>query len=109
VTAAKAVLAARNQGSDKQAALHSVLIEAKNPIDEAKVMTLAKDQGLDTDKLKADMADAKITQVLDKTRALASKLGIGGTPTFVLGDKVLTGSDSVENFRKAIAAARKSS
>jgi protein-disulfide isomerase len=109
VTAARAVLAAKNQGTDKQLALHVALMAAKNPIDETKVMALAKELGLDVDRLKTDMADAKITAMIDKTRARASKLNIGGTPTFVLGEQILPGVDTAENFRKAIAMARKGS
>jgi len=61
VTAARAVLAAKFQGADKQLALHIALMAAKNPIDENKVMTLAKDAGIDTDRLKTDMADARVS------------------------------------------------
>jgi len=107
--AARAVIAAKVQGAELQLALHKVFLDAKGALDEARIMAMAKDAGLNTDKLKADMADPRVLAVIEKNRALGQRLGVNGTPTYVLGDKVLPGVDTAENFKKAVDAARKAS
>ncbi len=47
-------------------------------------------------------ADATIRQNLD----VASKLGITGTPSWVVGDQVLTGALPIDQLQAAIARAR---
>jgi protein-disulfide isomerase len=109
LVAAKAVFASRVQGQDKQLAFHDALMAVKGSVDEAKILSVAKETGLDIDKLKIDMADARIAGLIEKNRNLGTKLGVNGTPTFVLGDKVMPGVDTADNFRKAVDAARKGS
>ena len=48
-------------------------------------------------------ADAEITRNLET----AGKLGITGVPSWVVGNEVLIGGQSVERLQQAIAAARR--
>ena len=65
--------------------------------------------GLDMAKLKRDMASAEVKREIDETRALATKLGIQGTPHFLVGDRVIPGAPEnlLEQMRKHVVEVRK--
>lgn len=103
--AAKAALAADRQG--KYVAFHRALYQVRGPVDESKVLEVAKTVGLDVSRLKTDMQDPKISAQLDKNIELARVLNINGTPGFVIGEKVLTGATDLKSLQTVIASARK--
>lgn len=82
VLAAKAALAANLQG--KFAAMHKALFAA-DALAEKDILALATKIGLDSKRLKKDMHSDKVDAMLKDNFALAQKLGIMATPTFVLG------------------------
>ena len=68
------------------------------------IAAAARTAGVDTARLPAlaPRLDAEIATNLDT----AGKLGMTGTPSWVVGDRVLSGALPVEELEKAIAAAR---
>jgi protein-disulfide isomerase len=105
VIAAKAALAANQQG--KYVAFHRALYELRGPLDESKVLEVAKAVGLDVDRLKVDMQAPDISAHLGKNIALAQTLGISGTPGFAVSDKVFNGATDLKWLQAMIAEARK--
>jgi protein-disulfide isomerase len=98
VFAAKAALAANNQG--KYLELHNAMMDSDN-LDENKILNLAKSLGLDIDKLKTDMDSVAIEEEIRASYQLGRELGIFGTPTFYLtasvaGDPSYTISGEVD-------------
>jgi protein-disulfide isomerase len=81
--AAKAALAAIKQG--KFDALHAEIIKLEMPLTEEKVLTAAKDVGLNLKKLKRDIQSDDIDQILKANFDLSQKLRIMGTPAFIVG------------------------
>lgn len=104
VTAARAALAAARQGRYEE--FHFALMATKGQINEATVMTVARQVGIDVDKLKSDMDLAEISAMLDRNMRLAQALNIGGTPAFVIGDELVPGAIELEQLEKKIAEAR---
>ena len=102
--AARAALAARKQ--DKYEVLHRVLINLKGQLDETAVFKAAASVGLDTERLKRDMAAPEIDAMLNKNSRLAEALDIRGTPGFVIGDEIVPGAISLAALRQLIAVAR---
>lgn len=101
--AARVALAARIQG--KYWEVHRALLEAKGQVNEAVALKTAEKAGLDMAKLKKDMAGADVTAEIDRVRALAQKMGINGTPHFLIGDKSIPGApDDLYNQISALAA-----
>jgi protein-disulfide isomerase len=49
---------------------------------------------------------AAVSQEIDDNLALARTLGIGGTPSFVVGDRLISGAVGYDTLKQAIAAAR---
>jgi protein-disulfide isomerase len=81
VFAAKAALAANNQG--KYIELHDALLDCDN-LDETKIFTLAKSVGIDIDKLQTDMNSVAVEEAIRENYELARQMGIFGTPTFYI-------------------------
>jgi protein-disulfide isomerase len=102
--AAKAAMAAAKQG--KYAELHFALMQAKE-LDAASIMDLARKNGLDPQRLAADMEDPAIAAKLEENLHLAQTLGIDGTPSFVIGDQVIPGATEVTRLAEMIGNERK--
>lgn len=89
VFATRAALAARAQG--KYEAMHWGLLGMNGRANEASVMALAADLGLDLDQLRADMKAPEIDAHIEVSMDLTQALGFNGTPSFVIGDALVPG------------------
>jgi len=107
LVASQAALAARTQGADKYLAFHDALMDTRGAIDENTIRTAARQVGLDVAKLTHDMTDPNIEETLKATHALASKLGITGTPSFIIGDTLIPGFAELDQLVQIVADARK--
>ena len=104
VFAAKAALAANKQG--KYVTLHRALYQLRGPVDEAKVLEVATNVGLEIQRMKADMQDSAIEGAIEKNVKLARALRITGTPGFVVGDQISTGATDFDGLQSLIAKGR---
>lgn len=91
IFASKASLAARRQ-PDRYLDFHFALMSEEGAMTEEMVFANAAKVGLDMTKLKADMADPEITKALNDSIALARKVGIDGTPTFIINGRMRPGA-----------------
>jgi protein-disulfide isomerase len=106
IFAARAAIAARAQG--KYLPFHDAMMGYKGKLDQEIVMELAEDVGLDLDKLKADMSAPEIDALLGRHHQLAEKLGVTGTPAFVIGQELVPGAIDAEAMKAKIKQARQS-
>lgn len=104
VLAARAALAAHAQG--RFPAFHDALMRLRGDPDEAALLQLAAETGLDPVRLQRDMASEAVTRRLNANLQLAQMLGIQGTPAYVVGETLLPGAVPLEQLREAVAAAR---
>ncbi|NDC56793.1 MAG: DsbA family protein [Alphaproteobacteria bacterium] len=104
--AAKAAVAAHKQG--KFLPLHTAFMKHKLPLTEEEINKLAKDVGLDVDKLKQDMESEPVVAYVNKSRELAESLGGRGTPLFVIGDKTYPGAMGTDQIKEILAGIRAS-
>ncbi|HEX5930903.1 MAG TPA: DsbA family protein [Methyloceanibacter sp.] len=88
--AAKAALAAGKQG--KYFEMHQKLYAAPGKSDKEKALRVAAEIGLDVPQLEKDMEDPSIKQALEETKELATKLGLQGTPLYLIGDRMIPGA-----------------
>jgi protein-disulfide isomerase len=88
--AAKVALAAGKQG--KYFEMHQKLFAAQGKVDKDKALRVANELGLDIPQLEKDMEDPSVEQSLEETRELAQKLGLQGTPLYLIGDIMLPGA-----------------
>jgi protein-disulfide isomerase len=104
---AKVALAAKMQG--KYWEFHRAMLESPGQANEASALRVAEKVGVDMAKLKKDIASPEVKKEIDDTRALAQKLGIQGTPHFMIGDRIIPGAPEnlLERMSKLVAEVRK--
>ncbi len=78
-------------GDDEYKQLNDALMAFNGDVTMAALRRLAEGLGLDADAIEAEMGSDAVTQEIAETRALAQKLQITGTPTFVMKDEMLRG------------------
>jgi len=105
--ASHVALAAQKQG--KYWELHKAMLSAKGQMNEASALQIAEKLGLDMDKLKKDMASPEVKVEIEKAAALAKKLGVNGTPHFLVGDRAVAGApdDLYDQLERNVTDLRK--
>lgn len=102
--AARAALAAALQG--RYEAFHFALMQAPGKKEEGLVMAVARDLGLDLERLRNDMQAPAIEAALRRNFELAETLEINGTPAFVIGDEIFPGAVDKDTLLKKVAETR---
>lgn len=101
VTAARAALAALRQG--KYEAFHEAMMAARGNITDNTVFAVAKSVGLDVAQLKRDMAAPEIDQLIAANMKLADTIHVTGTPSFVIGDRLVPGEVDLAALKALVA------
>ncbi len=104
VFASRAALASRAQGKYEE--FHWALMSAQTA-DEAAVLTIAEQIGLDVAKLQADMDAPEVVEHIQTSRDVANALQFTGTPSFIIGDEIVGGFIPQDVMEEVIADARK--
>lgn len=102
-----ALAALASQAQNKHLALHDALMEFNGKLDRDRIMEIAGSVGLDVTRLQKDMDDPKLKEIIDRNMALASALGVRGTPAFVIGNQFVPGAVDADTLKKLISDARK--
>ncbi|APX11248.1 DsbA family protein [Tateyamaria omphalii] len=78
-------------GSEAYKGVTDALMEMSGDVSMRTLRRMASTFGLDADAIEAHMDSEEVTDEIRQTRALAQRLQITGTPTFVLQDELLRG------------------
>ena len=103
--AARMALAAASQG--KFAAFHDAMFAAGQGTP-ATIEAAATSAGVDLAAANRAIASGQFDVVIQNTVALASNLGITGTPSWVVGDRALDGAVGLDALTRAVTEARAS-
>jgi protein-disulfide isomerase len=101
--AAKMALAAAQQG--RYAQFHNAMFAAGKP-DPATIDAAATAAGVDLAKARQAIADPRMEAELANNITIARQLGFNGTPSWVIGDQVLSGAVGREQLAKAVEEAK---
>lgn len=104
VFAARATPASHKQG--KYLAFHKTMMAYQGRITEESSLEVAANVGLDVERLKQDMTDPAIEEIIKRNVALAQALRISGTPSFVVGKEIVQGLTDASSLKRLIASAR---
>lgn len=104
VIAARAAIAAQRQG--KYFEFHNAMMESRTSLEEPSILRIAATVGLDVDRLRKDMGSAETNAVLQRNYELAEKLKLNGTPSFLIGDRLIRGGQDLESMRATVAQIR---
>jgi protein-disulfide isomerase len=107
VEAAQVAVAARMQdkGGKKYLDFHQKLLGGRGEANKARALAVAKEVGYDMDRLQKDMLSTEVKTTLQETFKLAEALGLNGTPSYVIGDKVEVGAVGLEALRADVNTA----
>ncbi|MGE0668648.1 MAG: DsbA family protein [Sphingomonadales bacterium] len=105
LTASRAAIASAKQG--KYVDFHMALMGLEEPLSDEVLYRVAGEVGLDVPRLKQDMEDEAIDQVIADNHDLADRLGIEGTPNFIVGTQLLQGMVPYETLTESVEKARK--
>jgi protein-disulfide isomerase len=89
---------------EKYGQFHDGLLTAPGKADEAAAMQLAVSLGADVAKLRAAMGEAVRNEDLNRTYALAGALNIQATPTYIIGDEIISGAIGFEALAEKLKA-----
>jgi len=95
--AAEMSLAAREQG--KFLDLHFAMMGAKGVLTKERVHGLAEDAGINVNKLKKAREKAVVAEAITETHDIAAKMGVDGTPAFIVAAVDGSYVDIVTGFR----------
>ncbi len=101
--AARSALAADRQG--KYAEFRKALM-ASEQVDAAAIERIAGEVGLDLSRLKADRDAVATGEIIDRSYRLTSELDIGGTPAFVIGERLIPGAADLSALTLAVSVER---
>ncbi len=101
--AAKLSLAAAKAG--KFATFHDALY-AGGPLTQASMAAAARKAGLDPAQLRQAAEAPGIEEAIRTNIAMAGRLGVTGTPAWVIGNRVVSGAMTLDRMKEAVAAAR---
>jgi predicted DsbA family dithiol-disulfide isomerase len=71
-------------------------------ISEEAIVKMASEIGLNTDKLKADMAGNECKELIQKDQAQLAQVGVRGTPAFFINGRPLSGAQPIDRFKAVI-------
>lgn len=104
LTGSQYAIAAGKQG--KFVEFHDKLMESHDPVTEDELTKFGTELKLDVAKLKADANSAETKATIDTDLALGRKVGVQGTPGFVIGEKLYPGAMDLAMMQKIVADAR---
>ena len=104
--AARASLAAWEQGSDLYWLFHRALMDHSGSFTQETLDQIGHSVGLDINRLHHDMASARIQTMIDNNYALARDLSINGTPAFFIGDVFIPGALDDRSLKELIQQIR---
>jgi protein-disulfide isomerase len=108
VEAAKVASAARNQlPGEKFWPFHTKLLAMHGPIGKDEALGVARDLGLDMDRLSKDMESKETEAGLHEVMSMADALQINGTPSFVVGQEVVVGAVGYDELKGKLDSVHK--
>jgi protein-disulfide isomerase len=108
VEASRVALAVKAQlQGQKYFDFHAKLMGVKGRINAAKALEIAKESGADVERVKKEMEGPAVRAAIEDTVALGDRLGLTGTPAFILGEEVVFGAVGQAALKQKIESVRK--
>jgi len=101
---ARMALAALKQG--KHEAFHNAIMSKKPNVDDATILQLAAQAGLDLDRMKTDMNSPEVDAEIKRTLEIAKVLKLNGAPAFIVGSELVPGATDLETLQALVDEAR---
>ena len=109
VEAARVAVAVRMQDKTgkKYMDFHQKLLGGRGQADKARALAVAKEVGLDVARIETRPGQRRGPgQTLEESLKLAEKLGLNGTPSYVIGTNVVVGAVGLDKLKENVNTAR---
>jgi protein-disulfide isomerase len=108
IEAARVAVAVRMQDKTgkKYIDFHQKLLSGRGQADKARALAVAKEIGMDMARLERDLSSAEVKATLEESLKLAEKLGLNGTPSYVIGSNVVVGAVGLDKLKENVNTAR---
>ncbi len=93
-------------GDEAYVSVHDALMEMRGDVTEPALQVLAADLGLDGAAIMAAIDDPLVMQTIEYNHALAQRMAISGTPSFVFGDQMVRGYVPLDGMQQIVAMLR---
>lgn len=94
------------EGPEAYKMVSDALMDMRTDVTPASLTDMAQAFDLDADAIFAEIDSAAVTTEISETRALADRMQITGTPTFVIEDQVLRGYVPLAQMQQIVAQLR---
>ena len=95
------------EGPEEYKRMSDALMTYSGPVNDAALKRIARSADVDFEAVMAAMDDPEVQRRIGTTHGLARELKISGTPTFIIGDKVVRGYIPLDDMREVVRIARK--
>jgi protein-disulfide isomerase len=85
---------------------HQKLLGGRGQADRARALAVAKEIGMNMAQIDKDMQSPEVKATLQENFKIAEALGLNGTPSYVIGDKVIVGAVGLPSLQEGINTAR---
>lgn len=108
VEAARVAVAVRMQDKTgkKYLEFHQKLLGGRGHADGKRALAVAKEIGMDMNRIERDMKSGEVEKTLRQDFKLAEALGLNGTPSYVIGEDVVVGAVGLGALKEKINTAR---
>jgi len=109
VAAAQVAVAVRMQdrtGGKRYLDFHQKLLGGRGAADKARALAVAKEIGMDVNRIEKDIQGEEVKATLEESFKLAQTLGINGTPSYVIGGDIVIGAVGLPILKEKVNLAR---
>jgi protein-disulfide isomerase len=107
IEAATVALGVKKQfQGEKFLEFHKALLLSRGQVGKDRALEAAKEAGVDMKKLEADIAAQGVRTAIGENLRLGDKLGISGTPSYVLAGEIVSGAVGYDALKAKIDAVR---
>jgi protein-disulfide isomerase len=102
---ARASLSAAEQG--RYSRFRNTVFDGQGALTQERLIRNVRAAGLDEGRVAQDLNSKAIVAEIEKNLGVGRALGLTGTPSYVVGNQILSGAVGYEALKEAVAAARK--
>lgn len=107
LTSRLAIATLMTQGGEAYKRISDAFMSYAGPINDESIDRLAQGALVDIAQSRSALEDPEIMERIDKTRQLSAALKISGTPTFIIGEKVVRGYLPKDELAEVVALSRR--
>ncbi|KZM47868.1 DsbA family protein [Labrenzia sp. OB1] len=104
VEAAQVAVAVNTVAPEKYAKFHEALLLGRSQANRASALAAATAAGIGEEDLLAAMETDEAGQTIEEVYSIANRLGLTGTPSYVVGDEVVMGAVGFDQLREKLDA-----